>query len=92
MEKSLSDYDKSLEALDKEKERLENVMRLMGEEWAERYGDQELNACFFFLKTVLIHFSTNIHLHSQILAVLASDGWALSIKIKKPSRQQQDWR
>ncbi|KAH8555128.1 hypothetical protein BGW37DRAFT_404045, partial [Umbelopsis sp. PMI_123] len=35
MEKTLSDYDKSLEALDKEKERLENVMRLMGEEWAE---------------------------------------------------------
>ena len=48
MEKSLSDYDKSLEALDKEKERLENVMRLMGEEWAERYGDQELNAWVFF--------------------------------------------
>ncbi|KAI9285748.1 hypothetical protein BC943DRAFT_322947 [Umbelopsis sp. AD052] len=35
MEKTLSDYDKSLDALDKEKERLENVMRLMGEEWAE---------------------------------------------------------
>jgi hypothetical protein len=48
MEKSLSDYDKSLEALDKEKERLENVMRLMGEEWAERYGDQDLNTWLFF--------------------------------------------
>jgi hypothetical protein len=36
MEKTLSDYDKSLEALDKEKERLEDVMRRMGEEWAER--------------------------------------------------------
>ncbi|GAB5593880.1 hypothetical protein Unana1_08780 [Umbelopsis nana] len=35
MEKTLSDYDKSLEALDKEKERLETVMRRMGEEWAE---------------------------------------------------------
>jgi prefoldin subunit 5 len=36
MEKSLDDYDKSLEALDKEKEKLETLMRRMGQEWAER--------------------------------------------------------
>jgi hypothetical protein len=48
MEKTLSDYDKSLDALDKEKERLENVMRLMGEEWAERYGDlHRMHGSFF---------------------------------------------
>ncbi|KAG2171955.1 hypothetical protein INT43_001431 [Umbelopsis isabellina] len=35
MEKSLDDYDKSLEALDKEKEKLEMLMRRMGQEWAE---------------------------------------------------------
>ncbi|KAJ2955180.1 hypothetical protein NQZ79_g8782 [Umbelopsis isabellina] len=35
MEKSLDDYDKSLQALDKEKEKLEILMRRMGQEWAE---------------------------------------------------------
>lgn len=36
MEKSLMDYDQSLEALEKQREELELVMQRMGKEWEER--------------------------------------------------------
>ncbi|KAI7876119.1 hypothetical protein K492DRAFT_239937 [Lichtheimia hyalospora FSU 10163] len=35
MEKSLLDYDQSLEELNRQKQKLEIVMKRMGEEWAE---------------------------------------------------------
>lgn len=37
MEKSLSDYDQSLEELERQREELELVMKKMGQEWEERY-------------------------------------------------------
>lgn len=36
MEKSLLDYDQSLEELNRQKQHLQLVMQKMGEEWAER--------------------------------------------------------
>lgn len=36
MEKSLMDYDQSLEALEKQRKELELVMQRMGKEWEER--------------------------------------------------------
>lgn len=36
MEKSLLDYDQSLEELKRQKQHLQLVMQKMGEEWAER--------------------------------------------------------
>lgn len=36
MEKSLSDYDESLEALERQREELELVMQKMGQEWEIR--------------------------------------------------------
>ena len=36
MEKSLLDYDQSLEALEKQREELELVMQKMGQEWEAR--------------------------------------------------------
>lgn len=36
MEKSLNDYDKNLEELERQREKLEEVMKVMGQEWSER--------------------------------------------------------
>ena len=36
MDKSLSDYDQSLEALEKQRKELELVMKQMGQEWEAR--------------------------------------------------------
>lgn len=36
MEKSLNDYDKNLEELERQREKLEEVMKMMGQEWSER--------------------------------------------------------
>ncbi|CAO3620836.1 unnamed protein product [Mucor hiemalis] len=35
MEKSLNDYDKNLEELERQREKLEEVMKVMGQEWSE---------------------------------------------------------
>ena len=36
MDKTLSDYDQSLEELERQREHLELVMKTMGQEWEER--------------------------------------------------------
>lgn len=36
MEKSINDYDKNLEELERQRENLEMVMKMMGQEWEER--------------------------------------------------------
>lgn len=38
MDDSLSKYDESLQALEKQRESLELVMKRMGAEWEERYA------------------------------------------------------
>lgn len=36
MEKSINDYDRNLEELERQRENLEMVMKMMGQEWEER--------------------------------------------------------
>lgn len=36
MDKTLIDYDKNLEELERQREQLEIVMQMMGQEWEER--------------------------------------------------------
>ena len=36
MEKSLHEYDQNLQELERQRENLENVMKLMGQEWDEK--------------------------------------------------------
>jgi hypothetical protein len=36
MDKTLIDYDKNLEELERQREKLEIVMQMMGQEWEER--------------------------------------------------------
>ncbi len=37
MEKSINDYDENLRQLERQREQLEQVMKMMGQEWEERF-------------------------------------------------------
>jgi len=70
MDDALSSYDESLQALEKQRESLELVMKRMGAEWEERYG---------FNLTIYLYIVTQIFVLDTVALGLA--GWEISCQM-----------